>query len=110
MIRENNLHWFKDKKYLDAVNELIEVSKKHDKLAWEDIEMPDNIGKTAWHIWMISKILIDPHMGGLPKVWTMKDRDVMIFCGILLNNLWFNGGLHDLYTKEHFIKQLKEQR
>ena len=96
-------------KMQEAVQELIDMSRGHDKLAWEDILNPPNAGVSAYHTQAIARILLDPHTGGSPKVWQMSNVSIMMFCGILLQNLWFNGGLFELNMVRHLIPRWDRQ-
>ncbi len=97
-----------NKEFADALNELIDVSKGHDKLPWDDICNPRNGGQSAYYVMCIGKILEDPHTGALPKVWKMSNRKVMLFCSMLLRHLWFQGGLFEVYQELDFIPRIND--
>ena len=105
---ENYFNKVATDKEKEAVRELIEASKNHDKLAWEDILKPRNNGKLAHHIFSISEIMVNKH-NGTPKVFTMSDEEVVILCHKLLKHLWFSGGLYDLYVEEDLKPRINKQ-
>ena len=98
-----------NKRMQEALQELVGMSEGNNKLAWEDILNPPNAGVSAYHVQSIARVLIDPHSAAGPKTWDMNSESIMIFCGRLLQNLWFNGGMFELNMVRHLIPRWDSQ-